>query len=260
MQTEPHIVLQLIARLLAVLSVIQGVEFLRLSSVTGSQGVWRWADIESEFTNASVVTKQILRFLLKDRHFFYLNLFRIFIATAVLVSPQPVLLTILLLIHLATLLRWLGNFNGGSDYLTSILLLFTSLGLYFSDSKMPVISLWYITFQVLFSYFKAGWLKLKTRNWQNGLAIREFLNSPAYEKIQIFDRLTKSSTINTFNSWVVIAFEVLFPLSLVNKDLALIFMMAGLLFHLINAYVFGLNRFIFTWLAGYPAIYWCSLR
>jgi hypothetical protein len=32
-------------------------------------------------------------------------------------------------------------------------------------------------------------------------------------------------------------------------------MAAGLVFHAGNAYVFGLNRFFFAWLAAYPAIY-----
>ena len=29
-------------------------------------------------------------------------------------------------------------------------------------------------------------------------------------------------------------------------------------FHLANVYAFGLNRFLFAWLAAYPALYYCS--
>lgn len=30
------------------------------------------------------------------------------------------------------------------------------------------------------------------------------------------------------------------------------------MFHVTNAYVIGIHRFVLAWAATYPAIYWCS--
>lgn len=58
-----------------------------------------------------------------------------------------------------------------------------------------------------------------------------------------------------FASWTIILFEVTFPAAILNAHLSLVYMASGLAFHAGNAYVFGLNRFFFAWLAAYPAIY-----
>ena len=59
-------------------------------------------------------------------------------------------------------------------------------------------------------------------------------------------------------AWSVIGFECLFPLAWFDPRLCLLLMAAGAGFHLLNSYVFGLNRFLFAWLAAYPALWFCS--
>jgi hypothetical protein len=60
-------------------------------------------------------------------------------------------------------------------------------------------------------------------------------------------------------SWLVIVFECAFPLVLwVRPQGAALLLACGLAFHLCNALVLGLNRFLWAWLAGYPALLFWS--
>ncbi|MEK6554885.1 MAG: HTTM domain-containing protein [Bdellovibrionota bacterium] len=253
------ITLQLMARICAVLAIIQAYEFLCLTPVTSDRGVWRWDDLKNEIAGKSGFLRGIFGCFLKSGNFRYFNIFRIMVAITVLLMPTPEAMALLLIIHILTLVRWLGSFNGGSDYMTSILLLFVSLGLFFPES-MAAVALWYIAFQSTLSYFKAGFYKLKAQNWRSGTAAREFIISPIYERSQLLETLMKSPVFSRLSSWGIIFFEITFPVCLFHQNLAALYLAAGFLFHLLNAYVFGLNRFVFAWIATYPALYYCSFR
>jgi hypothetical protein len=56
----------------------------------------------------------------------------------------------------------------------------------------------------------------------------------------------------------VIAFETTFPLAFIDPWLSLALIGIGLCFHVANAIVFGLNRFLFAWASAYPALLFCS--
>lgn len=57
-------------------------------------------------------------------------------------------------------------------------------------------------------------------------------------------------------AWVMLVFEAAFPLALLHPFAIRAALAAALAFHLVNASVFGLNRFVWAWLAGYPLLVW----
>jgi uncharacterized protein YhhL (DUF1145 family) len=57
-------------------------------------------------------------------------------------------------------------------------------------------------------------------------------------------------------AWGVILLELAFPLALLDARLLWAALSLAALFHLANALLFGLNRFLWTWLAAYPALLW----
>jgi hypothetical protein len=62
-------------------------------------------------------------------------------------------------------------------------------------------------------------------------------------------------------AWAVIFSECLFPLSLaVPMPVALALLAGGVAFHVTSGVVMGLNTFIWSFLATYPAILWCHAR
>ena len=57
----------------------------------------------------------------------------------------------------------------------------------------------------------------------------------------------------------MLAFECSAPIVLVDPTVCVAWLAIGAAFHLVNAVVFGLDRFLWTWLAAYPALlYWVS--
>jgi hypothetical protein len=242
--------LEQITQLLGLLSLIHGFEFLSLSRVWSDRGVWRWQNLSKEITPAFAI-------FLSQNSFYYLNIIRIATAVGAILVPNPWCLGILFFIHVLTVMRWLGSFNGGSDYMSSLLFLFTFIGVLFTDS-MGAVCLWYITLQLCLSYFKAGWIKLIKPKWRRGEAISSFVLSPIYAQNRLMSLVFKSKPLAFIVSWSVMLFELLFPLALLDRRFALGFIAVGILFHLGNAFVFGLNRFVFAWLAAYPALYWCA--
>lgn len=254
---DATVALQLSARILALLSLVQSLEFLALRRMYSPTGVWCWADIATELSGKGSWRGRFFGMFLSDRNFVYLNGFRIAVALMVLWVPSTIGLGVLLLLHLLTILRWLGTFNGGSDYMALLLLWSVALGLYNQDFAQ--ICLWFVSLQVCLSYFKAGWYKLKVQSWRKGRALQDFLTSSTYERSKLATGLTTLPLVSRCLSWAIIGFELTFPLALMNSKFAAVYMGFGFLFHLSNAYFFGLNRFVLAWLAAYPAIAYCSL-
>lgn len=240
---------ELMTRLLGFAAVIHALEFLMLRQRI--EKIWHWPDIEPELG-------KLFRPLLSDSGFFVLNLIRVAAGLVAITFPNPFVVWILLAIHLLTLLRWLGTFNGGSDYMTLLVLWTCALG-FTVPSELGLPCLYYIVFQLCFSYFRAGFIKFKNPRWRSGQALELFLNSPVYETNKWVTALTNRPVLLTWSARLVILFEITFPLSLLHPKVALTYMAFGFFFHFGNAYVFGLNRFTWAWLAAYPALYYASL-
>ena len=113
---------------------------------------------------------------------------------------------------------------------------------------------WFIAIQSCSSYFISGIVKLRKRNWRSGKALQAFLQTTIYLDTPWFKLILSSSTLAILLSWLIIVFEVAFPFSLIGTSATYVLLAVGFLFHMTNAYVFGLNRFFFAWVASYPAI------
>ena len=250
--------LLIVARILALLSLVQAYEFIRLRSAFNDRsGVWRWPELETETIGRSAVARRIFRTVLSGHGFLVCNILRIALAGAAVAAPTGPLMAGLLVLHSLTLIRWQGSFNGGSDYMALLLLAIATAALYVKPASTTIL-LWYVSFQACASYVKAGWAKIKNRSWRQGTALRDFLLSAEYESSALIERLTKFVSLNKLSSWIVIVFELTFPLSLLGPRICIAYIAVGCGFHLANSYALGLNRFVFAWLAAYPALYFCS--
>lgn len=242
--------LELITQLLGILSLIQGIEYLQLNRAWSERGVWRSSTLSRELG-------PWLACSLNQKSFYVFNIIRLIAALIAIGVPNVFSIGVLFIIHALTMIRSLGSFNGGSDSMTSILLLATLLGLLFPRS-LASICLWYMALQLCISYFKAGWVKIKNSNWRRGEALSYFVESESYEQSRAISRIFNSPLKTLLISWVIIIFELSFPIAFLNQHIAMGFIAIGILFHLGNAYIFGLNRFLYAWLAAYPALYWCA--
>lgn len=169
-------------------------------------------------------------------------------------------LLLLLLTGLVVVRRCLGPYNGGSDRLA--LLLLTSLTVVRLVPSLAVaeVAAGYASVQVTLSYAVAGWVKLANPAWRRGEALRDVFAFSAYPVSEALRAWAARPALLVALSWVVILFEIAFPLALAHPALLLPVLAVAALFHAGNAMLFGLNRFLWTWLAAYPLLVWFQAR
>ncbi|MCB0348082.1 MAG: HTTM domain-containing protein, partial [Bdellovibrionales bacterium] len=147
---------------------------------------------------------------------------------------------------------WGGSFNGGSDYMT-ILVLLTSTSAFLLPQYSHYIWI-YLGVQVVLSYFISGVVKLKQPTWRSGESLLYLIQSSNYQIPDKTKHLITNKKVAAALSWVVIIFEISSPLVLLSPNICFFYLVIATTFHIANFYVFGLNRFIFAWLASYPAL------
>jgi len=241
---------------------IQTLEYLRMGKYTADDAFWSWNIQRADIPNAPI--RLLLDVLFKPSvHQFHLVL-RLLAAGVLAVQGASLPLIVFLFVgNLLILIRWRGAFNGGSDFLTLVVL----TGLLISQvvGAMGNVALgwqagfWYIAIQAITSYFMSGAVKLLRSEWRNGSAMTIFLNGAIYGPLSTTHPL-RNTWLAMMGSWGFIVWEILFPLSLLDPRLAAVFCAVAALFHFLVFWFFGLNRFFWAWLCSFPAIIWCSAQ
>lgn len=254
---EAHDTLIFIARLIGLTIVFQSLEFIKIKESIAETGIWRWSELRSDYLFLPVRILRALDWIMAPKRFMEMMTLRFYTAILAFIYPHfSIIFIFLFFTTFLITLRWRGSFNGGSDYLMLIILLCLCLGFIF-----PILSkaaVWYISLQVLSSYFMAGLYKVKQKKWRNGSAVYGFVSSPSYKTPQFIITKCKDPTIALAIAWAVIIFELTFPLVLSHPYLSIFYLGAGLIFHFGNFMTFGLNRFFWVWSASYPALFYCS--
>lgn len=245
--------------------ILQTIELFHIRQSFSDQGVWRWGNLKVEFEIFSKLTQKFLAFTLKYENFLVLLALRLIAAVCLIFYSNAFLFLYLLISTLLISLRWRGTFNGGSDYMTIIVLSALTFNSFFSSpfentlsEKVSLAAIWYITIQICSSYFISGIVKIRRSNWRNGAALRGFMASTIYNDNSASRLISDNKIISIILSWAIIIFEVGFVVALLNPLLCVGFIIFALAFHLANFYFFGLNRFIFAWTSCYPALLFCS--
>lgn len=186
---------------------------------------------------------------------------RALLAVLLMLGVQPVWVeTGLLLLTVLFIKRFNGPYNGGSDTMSILVLLCLWLSHLAPSRFWQEIALGYLAFQLTFSYFQAGYIKVINGDWRSGRALEDVFALTAYPVSEQVRTWAESPRVMWCMSWSVMLFELLFPLALLNAPLLYIALGVAALFHLANACLFGLNRFFWSWPAAYPIIIWFQDR
>ena len=111
---------------------------------------------------------------------------------------------------------------------------------------------------VLFSGIAAPWITVALS--LHSLALRDVFAFSAYPVSEELRNLAQRPRLLWTASWAVMLFEVLFPLGFADARLLWGALGGAATFHLANACLFGLNRFLWFWIAAYPSILWLQSR
>lgn len=156
--------------------------------------------------------------------------------------------------------RFQGPYNGGSDRMGLLILYCLTLAHWLPEGPAQQAALGYLAVQVVMSYFISGKVKIMNPAWRSGQALRDVFQFSAYPVSENLRDFANRPQLLWTASWAVILFEVLFPLSFLNDTVLIGTLVVAALFHIANACLFGLNRFVWFWIAAYPSLIWLQGR
>lgn len=249
--------------LLAISLLVQNLEFLRMQRIQQRGGVWDWQIQRSELAHAAGWLQKIVGLLYRDRvHHLHL-IVRVALAASLFYSVSPASSILLFASTLVLLVRWRGAFNGGSDFMTIVVLTGILIAQVAAIWVGPVLAwkagLWYITIHTMSSYFLSGAVKLLSSDWRNGRALPYFLDGAVYGPLKA-KSIFHSRAVAIVLSWAFILWECSFPIVLAGPAWAVTWCVGAALFHFLVFWHFGLNRFFWAWLTSFPAILYCSAQ
>jgi hypothetical protein len=186
---------------------------------------------------------------------------RLLLAILLITGIQTGWVTAALLISaLLALRRYQGPYNGGSDRLGILMLCCLGMIHIAPTQTWRDIAFGYLAMQTLLSYFIAGWVKIINPDWRTGRALRDVFEFSAYPVSESLRQWARSPRLLSVMSWAVMLFELMFPISLWSPITLHVALGIAASFHLVNACVFGLNRFLWIWIAAYPSLIWLQQR
>jgi Vitamin K-dependent gamma-carboxylase len=252
-------VLSVTERLTAFALLLQSVEWLQARAALSDSGVWQYALLAPEQRALPWPVRVLCAWTLPYRPFLWLLWLRCAAAVLSLGWGVSLVWPLLCLSQILVCIRFRGASNGGSDSLSVVLTSALSLPVLCGKTALTVqAALLYIAAQVTLSYVISGLVKLRQPDWRSGEALCHFILSSALGAPPAVARLVSHARAAQLLSWGAIGFECLFPLAWLSPGLCLGFLACGVGFHAANVGLFGLNRFFWAWIAGYPALFSCS--
>jgi len=156
--------------------------------------------------------------------------------------------------------RYQGPYNGGSDRMGLLTLYCLSLAQWLPNHLLQEAALGYLAFQVIMSYFMSGFVKITNPEWRSGRALQDVFRFSAYPVSENLRTMADRPRLLLGASWAVMIFEVLFPVSMFHPATLILALCVAAAFHVANAGLFGLNRFVWAWIAAYPSLFWIQGR
>lgn len=154
-----------------------------------------------------------------------------------------------------------GLYNGGSTAMSHQVAIALSIGTLLIYLNLPIqFVLYYIGIQSVMSYWVAGLVKIKEKEWRNGQTLKDIIQYSNYQLPEFIKKISNYRPFMLLGSWMTIIIEISLPLFLLNIEALHLILILLFIFHIFNAFVFGINRFIFAWLSTYPAIYYLALK
>jgi hypothetical protein len=144
----------------------------------------------------------------------------------------------------------------GADQMAEVVLGGVAIGSFFpSSSFVAAASLCFIAAQSCLAYSVSGVAKAVSPIWRSGAALASIMNTRAFGQRWLGSWLMRNRRWSRLLSWTVILAECSFPVAVIAPPwLAAAILVWGALFHVYCALVMGLNTFVWSFVACYPAI------
>lgn len=186
---------------------------------------------------------------------------RLLLSLLLLAGLQQGWVLLALSLHsLLVLWRFQGPYNGGSDRMGLLVLYCLTAAHWVPEGTAQEMAFGYLSVQVVLSYVISGQVKIANPDWRSGQALADVFRFSAYPVSEGLRGLAERPVLLWGASWSVMLYEVAFPLSFLSAEILAASLVVAASFHLANACLFGLNRFVFVWLSAYPSLLWLEGR
>ena len=236
-----------ISRLSSLATAIAALELIVVHRAWSERGVYAWSVLRRDYSQFGA---RLAGLVFATPGMWLLLAVQLASALALPWLAQPVWPWLAFATTLAIAVRFRGTYNGGSD----AMLLVGLLGLAIARSGAPEVGLGYIAAQLVLSYVLAGVAKLREPRWRDGSALVALVALPTYNVPPGLIAVLARPALARIAGFGLLAFELGFPIALVDPTACRLLLALAVLFHLGNAVVFGLNRFLWAWLAAFPAL------
>ena len=203
----------------------------------------------------------LLDFALRYPNICGLLALRAMLAAAITLGPQAITTSPWCLCPMALLLLLFAIRNpfgqDGADQLALIIFVGAAAAT-LAGGRAINVYLWFIALQVCLSYATAGIAKATARGWWDGSFLVGVAATRIYGHEALAGLLARRPTLSRTLSLFLVTWESVFPLALVApRPVAYAMIASGVLFHLSNGILMGLNDFFWLFVATYPALFYC---
>lgn len=162
-----------------------------------------------------------------------------------------------LVLFLTGVLFYLAHAFGhdGADQMLQIILGPLGIAQMIGNDSALLFAMLFIASQCLLSYATAGIAKLFGSLWRRGIALHLVLRTRGYGSASLAVFFRTHPVLEKVTSYTIVAYEVCFIVSLfLPPPWFYVWLTGGILLHLSFALFMGLNNFVWTFAATYPAL------
>jgi hypothetical protein len=174
--------------------------------------------------------------------------------------PYRIRAGLLILVALANVLIGARSAYGcdGSDHMDEVIVVGLAAAFLFAPDRLAWLGIVFICAQSLLSYAASGIAKLVSPMWRRGTAVPAILGTTSYGTDRARFVLASVPGLGRVLSVGTIVLECAVPLVLLlPTPMMTAILLAAAAMHIAIAVVMGLNKFLLSWLATYPAIVAC---
>lgn len=166
---------------------------------------------------------------------------------------------VLFLSDVAIIKRFHGGLSGAADMSFIVNFSLIVLTIFYQYESVQALALYFIAGQGILSYVIAGAAKISGSSWRNGEALKKIFSTDSWGDDRIYNMMQRFPKLQYLGSWSIIFFEISFPIVLfVDLRISLLIFGVGILFHIANSVLMGINGFLYIFPSTYPAIYFVN--
>lgn len=260
---SPNALIVLTARLVSIGAFISCGEYLAFPDPLRDTGLISWpvSRLRFRFTAVGAVAGVLQALFSWPEVLGYLGL-RAVLAALIVCAPAGIAANPWLLLSaglLACLFMLRSRYgHDGADQFLSIAYVSLGIARLVGTPLGDTACLWFLTLQLCLSYVVAGVAKLSAPGWRDGTYLVGISGLTMYGNPRAAAILRGRPRLAKWISRLMLLWEIAFPLVLILPPIpAACLFAAGLLFHLLNAGLMGLNSFVWSFPAMYPAAFYC---